>query len=341
MKRALLILAIVLAPRVARAFPAGLQFDQDPLNLNMRGDGAGGIPFTGSPRLAGHTCAVCHTDAPGLIGLRLESDHPEIFTDGWKPGQVYHLRVILTGEWAGVEYKKNAGMCGDTTATPFLPCDDNGFAIEMDDPQGEVVGALAQFVNGACASPTAKPNGGADAYILTNGTAAVESGAQQNQTAWDLCWTAPGAGASTITAYITAVDGNGGDGTANFPNDPTGDDVASGSVAFAEMGAPILSTQTGGCDAGDASGGDAGLVVAIAIALVVARRRRLAAVVAALALAQAGCVHVRPHQRETLAERTMKFSPDPAEDELDLHMQESREGSAGGYGSAGGGCGCN
>jgi hypothetical protein len=35
------------------------------------------------------------------------------------------------------------------------------------------------------------------------------------------------------------------------------------------------------------------------------------------------------------------FAPDSAEDELDLHMQQSREGSAGGYGSAGGGCGCN
>ena len=45
--------------------------------------------------------------------------------------------------------------------------------------------------------------------------------------------------------------------------------------------------------------------------------------------------------RETLAKRNMKFAPDPAEDELDLHMQEAREGSSGGYGSSGGGCGCN
>jgi len=50
---------------------------------------------------------------------------------------------------------------------------------------------------------------------------------------------------------------------------------------------------------------------------------------------------VRPRQRETLAHRNMTFGPDPAEDELDLHMQESREGSSGGYGSSGGGCGCN
>ena len=46
-------------------------------------------------------------------------------------------------------------------------------------------------------------------------------------------------------------------------------------------------------------------------------------------------------ERETLAKRAMKFSPDPAEDQLDLHMQEAREGSEGGYGTSGGGCGCN
>jgi uncharacterized protein (TIGR03382 family) len=333
------VVAVALVPRAARAFPTGLQFDNDPLNLNMRGDGGGGVAFTGAPRFAGHTCAVCHTDAPGRIGLRIESDHPEMFTDGWKAGQVYHLRVILTGEWAGVQYKTNGDACGDTSATPYLPCDTNGFALEMDDPQGQVVGKLAPLVNGGCTG--AQPTGAEDAYILTDGSAAIESGAHHAQTAWDLCWTAPGPGASTITAYLTAVDGNGGDGTASFPNDPVGDDVASGQVAFPELGAPVLTTQTGGCDAG---GGDVGVAVAIAIAALVSMRRRraLAAVVlAAIGLGLGGCAHVRPHQRETLAARKMKFSPDPTEDELDLHMQESREGSAGGYGSAGGGCGCN
>jgi hypothetical protein len=69
-------------------------------------------------------------------------------------------------------------------------------------------------------------------------------------------------------------------------------------------------------------------------------RRRFAALLALAAFAS-GCVHVRPRERETLAKRSMKFSPDPLEDELDLHMQEAREGSSGGYGSSGGGCGCN
>ena len=57
--------------------------------------------------------------------------------------------------------------------------------------------------------------------------------------------------------------------------------------------------------------------------------------------AAAGCVRVKPFERELLAKPTMTFQPDPHEDVLDNHMLEAREGAAGGYGSAGGGCGCN
>lgn len=55
----------------------------------------------------------------------------------------------------------------------------------------------------------------------------------------------------------------------------------------------------------------------------------------------AGCVRVKPYEREILAKPTMTFQPDPHEDVLDNHMIEAREGAVGGYGSAGGGCGCN
>jgi hypothetical protein len=59
------------------------------------------------------------------------------------------------------------------------------------------------------------------------------------------------------------------------------------------------------------------------------------------ALLPLGCVPVKPYQRELLAKPMMTFHQDPDEETLDLHMLEAREGSAGGYGSAGGGCGCN
>jgi hypothetical protein len=60
---------------------------------------------------------------------------------------------------------------------------------------------------------------------------------------------------------------------------------------------------------------------------------------ASLTMLLGGCV--KPYERELLAKPIMTFQPDPYEDVLDLHMLEAREGAVGGYGSAGGGCGCN
>ncbi|MEO6954577.1 MAG: DUF4266 domain-containing protein [Polyangia bacterium] len=64
-------------------------------------------------------------------------------------------------------------------------------------------------------------------------------------------------------------------------------------------------------------------------------------VLLALVLSCASCVVVKPYQRELLSKRNMIFNPDPQEAVLDQHMLEAREGAVGGYGSAGGGCGCN
>ena len=64
----------------------------------------------------------------------------------------------------------------------------------------------------------------------------------------------------------------------------------------------------------------------------------------ALALALvAGCGRfaVRPSEKEHLADRTMRFDSDRQETAADDHVQSNREGSAGGKGTTGGGCGCN
>jgi hypothetical protein len=66
-----------------------------------------------------------------------------------------------------------------------------------------------------------------------------------------------------------------------------------------------------------------------------------AMLVVAMVLGLSACVRVKPYEREILSKRTMTFQPDPYEDVLDNHMIEAREGAVGGYGSAGGGCGCN
>ncbi len=57
----------------------------------------------------------------------------------------------------------------------------------------------------------------------------------------------------------------------------------------------------------------------------------------------AGCGRyaVRPDEKEYLADRIMQPDYDPIETALDQHVLSNREGSAGGSGAAGGGCGCN
>jgi uncharacterized protein (TIGR03382 family) len=268
------------------------------------------------------------------VKLRIEADHPEMFTDGWKPNQQYHLRVVLEATWANEANRAAGDNCG-FSVMPYRPCDQNGFALELADASGRSVGILAPYAGTACVPPTAMGID-ADVRLLADRSAVTHSGTHMGQTAWDLCWTAPGAGAGVITAYAAAVDGNGGDGTLAFPTDSIGDDVASGAVPIAELGGdrPV---QTGGCSAASDPGGL--VVVLVALGLVLARRRRLALL--AVIVAATGCTHVKAHQRATLSKRSMQFAPDPTEDELDLHMQQSREGAAGGYGSSGGGCGCN
>jgi Domain of unknown function (DUF4266) len=50
---------------------------------------------------------------------------------------------------------------------------------------------------------------------------------------------------------------------------------------------------------------------------------------------------VKPHQRELLADRIMQLQGDPGETADEAHVLANREGSIGGTGTAGGGCGCN
>jgi hypothetical protein len=57
----------------------------------------------------------------------------------------------------------------------------------------------------------------------------------------------------------------------------------------------------------------------------------------ALSLALTACTAVKPYERELLALPGMSLDP-PTPDQ---HVFESREGSAGAYGSPGSGCGCN
>jgi hypothetical protein len=63
---------------------------------------------------------------------------------------------------------------------------------------------------------------------------------------------------------------------------------------------------------------------------------------AVLALSS-GCTleSVQPWDRDLLAKPEMQLVPDPVENAFDEHIHFSKEGSFGGQGVGGGGCGCN
>ncbi|CAN5221285.1 hypothetical protein BH09MYX1_BH09MYX1_52030 [soil metagenome] len=60
-----------------------------------------------------------------------------------------------------------------------------------------------------------------------------------------------------------------------------------------------------------------------------------------LALATASCVTVKPQDRAVLADPVMQFEGDPQLAGQVRHAVDNREGSFGGGGVSGGGCGCN
>jgi hypothetical protein len=73
--------------------------------------------------------------------------------------------------------------------------------------------------------------------------------------------------------------------------------------------------------------------------------KTLAALGIVTLLAAAGCATssapVKSYQREYLAKPSMTLESEEYEDIFRNHIRDSREGSTGGYGQAGGGCGCN
>lgn len=64
---------------------------------------------------------------------------------------------------------------------------------------------------------------------------------------------------------------------------------------------------------------------------------------AGLAGLLSGCaaMKVRAWDRDLMAEKKMRFIPHPGENDVDDHIYFSKEGSTGGLGVSGGGCGCN
>lgn len=53
------------------------------------------------------------------------------------------------------------------------------------------------------------------------------------------------------------------------------------------------------------------------------------------------CVTVAPYQRGLLTRPAMSADFEQSETAFRAHVHDSREGATGGFGSTGGGCGCN
>jgi Domain of unknown function (DUF4266) len=73
----------------------------------------------------------------------------------------------------------------------------------------------------------------------------------------------------------------------------------------------------------------------------IVRRLGLGGVVLAAATALGACATVAPTQRAVLADPTMQFDGEAKHDAALRHALDNREGSMGGTGVSGGGCGCN
>ena len=69
--------------------------------------------------------------------------------------------------------------------------------------------------------------------------------------------------------------------------------------------------------------------------------RASVALAALMAITSSGCAAVEPWQRGTLAHRCMSVAPTPEREAAVEHVFAVREGTSGGHGASGGGCGCD
>lgn len=251
-----------------------------------------GIYFTGAPRFSSLTCRACHVEAPGTVRLRIGASDPTIFDTGYVPGQTYTLQVELLDEGAGLDF--TGPTCtepgGPSATGTYRQCNNNAFALEIDHGQKPLTTGFCQVppVAGKCPAPDPSHDEtliapGGDAVFAnrphdaTTPRVVTRNGARQ----WSFSWTAPTAGTGSLTLYVAAVDGNGGEGTVAVDQDPIGDDVVEAAVPIAEAGGDALPAVSSGCGFGNGRTPSlTGLVLLVLVALLISgsrartRRRR-------------------------------------------------------------------
>jgi hypothetical protein len=294
------IVALALASAPAAAFEDAVQFfgGKGRENAATLGASSEGVYFTGAPRFSSLGCQTCHIDGPGLVQLKLGADPPDLFDAGYTPGQTYLLEVQLRGETKGLDYA--GATCTEAPSRndsyTFQPCNNNSFALEIDAFDGTPYGGPGVFCSEAPTAGMCPPWSDQDEVIIApmGAMGDIAPGAdavfgnrvhdpmqpsvvsRNGATSWHLWWTAPAEGSGPVTVHVSAVDGNGGNGSVDNDQDPYGDDPVQATFTLKEAGASPGASANVGCAAGGgARGGGAVLALLLfAVGARAGRRRR-------------------------------------------------------------------
>ncbi len=290
----------------ARAYSTAALYRGDP----RRTGGAGGRSFTGSPA-DGYTCGVCHRGEATAHELR---GGP---VGGYALGATYDFVIDWPGELAGLTVEATdleGAPLGELVSPPLHLLEESELCLG-----GSPAAEVLELEDGR--SPLGVSECGATRLRLQ--------------------WTAPAEPVEgSIFLSMVIADG---DGT------PAGDSVAVQEVPLKPRDGATQCSISGDHEEGRGAWPSA-LLVLLGLSAACPRagsrsrpwRRRaglwLLLLVGVMAV---GCARVQPYERGRLAQPDMQIVDEGDLDGGPEHALDYREGSAGGVGGNGGGCGCN
>jgi len=291
----------------AFAYSTPALYTSDP----WRTGGAGGRSFTGSPA-DGYTCNACHLGETRQRALR---GGP---VGGYEPGATYDLEIAWPGEQVGL-------------------------TVEATDLQGIALGRLVSPPLDLLEEDELCLGGAPAAEVLELVDGRTPLGVSEcGATRLRLQWTAPTEPVEgSIFLSMVLADG---DGT------PAGDATSVIEVPLTPRGADGQCSLAADGGAKDRDHVWSALVLFFLVGVALRRRRSprmrsrlllLAPTLPLVAGGSAGCARVQPYERGRLAQPDMQIADDGDLKGGSEHALDYREGSAGGVGGNGGGCGCN
>lgn len=222
--------AVLSVASVGAAFPYPEMYELDAAGPVSLRPGGAGVYGTGGKHDFGVECNDCHIGYAGTTGLVGIDISLPVGTPQWqsvggqtayKPGETYTIQVTMTNE--------------------RFPNDHNGFAATIEDSSGHLAGVLRSDGTGCAAvasdtanCPTAattrdcrtEPDPATTTIMLGSCKVVVNQAngdidTKGHNTSWTFSWTAPAAGAGTVTLFVGVVDGGGVDPTRDAWGNPT------------------------------------------------------------------------------------------------------------------------